>query len=206
MTASTSTQHTTPLADFTAATPFNLPIWRREVAQIVMLQQPLGINQVGSNVVAQWPNNTDPADIAAYQAQVPVHVGGVITAAPHRFSNLSETSQDTNTLQTRLAAVSGKLAAGSWAITFGAEIRMNAVVALTGVEFIMQFSKDSDPLVEQAEDTWGQITYHISSGGFPIAVLDGEQLNVSLLWRRIGASSNPAFIRRARIGMVRVGD
>lgn len=205
MTASTETQHTTPLADFSAAIPFNLPIWRREVAQIVMTEQPFAINQVGSNVVAQWSSNAAPADLAAYDAEVPNHIGGNITAAPQVFASSGEESSDATTPQTKLAAVSPLLAAGRWMIGFGAETRQNAADDTSAVEFTLGFSKGANPVTEQVEDVWGEVSYHLVSGAFTVNVLDGEQLNTTLFYRRIG-TSNPAFIRRARIEMVRIGD
>ena len=139
------------------------------------------------------------ADVTLVDAVVAAHTGSAFSSKHQKAILQAEATNNTTTDETRVSLDSGVLPAGIYTIMWYAEIAVTSLLANTGASVAMVVTKNGNGAVE-AGSSVNDLPYYTSfSGSYQLEVTDGDQWVLALTWKRIGTSSNPAKIRRARI-------
>lgn len=200
MSASSQSQLSYPLADFVASGGVVNPV----VLQQEMVDAGLSV-EVNSVSVSDTLANLFflgmilAADVLLVDAVVAAHTGSAFQPRHQKATSEAASSQDTTTDTEKVSLSTGVLAAGSYVVSWYAEISVTSVVANTGVSAGFVATKNGGADVEAGRSVNDLTVYCSFSGSYQFDVLDGEHFTFTVVFKRLGASSNPAKIRRARI-------
>jgi hypothetical protein len=206
----TQTSRTYALTEFTSSTPetVNVGIFAQELEDDgYVVEKPSSVYRSGTSVVVEWASTVVSQDtFDAVDAAVAAHVGGAYANIPITEISEGESSTDATTYQSKVTLDSGLLPAGQYLLGWYCEIKTQGTVSNTAVQAVLEVAKNGGAPVERGENTWPYPQYNDFSGSFPFTATDGESYEMTLLYKRLGASSNPAYIKRARLYILRVSD
>jgi hypothetical protein len=199
--ASTTTRRDYNLSEFTSSSDPNVGIFTQELQDDTnVVEKPTNVYRSGTTITVEWVGVTvSQGTVDAVDADVAAHVGGGYASPPITEILEAETSDDSGDEQTRLELDSGLLPAGNYLLGWYSEVKLNAVVTNTAVAVRLYVNKNGNGEVERGLCTWPYPQYHDFAGSFPFVAADGDRYELRLAWERLGASSNPAFIQRARL-------
>lgn len=204
----TITQRLYALTEFVASTPadVNAAIFKEELFEDGdVVEKPLTVVRAGSNVQVNWSGTTvTQATLDAVDAAVAAHVGGQFASVPQTAFAEGETSDDSGDEVTRLTLSTGLLTDGTYLFAWYCEIKTDAEVANTAANAKLYVDKNGGGEVERGEKTWQFPAYNQFSGSFPLAVADGDSYDLRLAFDRLGPSSNPVYIQRARLAVTKL--
>lgn len=179
---------TVPLATITTALvslSLTLPI--RDVRQSV----------TGDGIVVEWESAPSAPDIAAVDATVAAFVGTATTSAPFEYNSFGASTTTSGTHQTKLDNTTPALDAGTYQVIWSSSIRMQAVIANTGIEGKIRVTRSDGVFVEQT-DAWDLNVNHAYNGALTFQILAGQTIRTHLTFARLGASGT------AEMGGVRI--
>lgn len=186
-------------AEFTNAPQPNAAIFQAELAELALSIQPFQVSKQGTDMRAVFADIILAADVSLINQAVIDHLGGVTSADPVIVQDQSESTDDSGTPQTKLTLTTGLLEAGTYVASWYAEVKVDAETANSGVRAALLVNG-----TERGETNWDLPAWHNFSGSFPIERNSGQTLNLELQYDRLGPTSNPVTIRRARLGVRRV--
>jgi hypothetical protein len=206
----TTTQRLYALTEFTSSTPANVnaAIFKQELFDDAgVVEKPLTVARTGSNVLVEWSGVTvAQATLDAVDAAVAAHVGGQFQATPQTAFAEAEDSDDTGDEKTRLTLSTGLLTDGTYEVYWYCEVKVDAEVANSAVEARLFVDKNGGGEVERGSQAWPFPQYGVFSGSFPVVVADGDDYDLRIAYERLGPTSNPAFIRRARLAVTKLNN
>jgi len=203
--AVTRTQRTYQFSEFTSATVINVTIfWQELMDDSSVVEKPGSVAKSGTTVVVEWTDVTvSQGTIDAVDADVAAHVGGAYAEPPLKNTDESESYDDSGDEQTKVSLDSGLLPEGQYLFGWYAEIKTDGEVPNTGA--VARLYVDANGGGEEERGfTSCELPQYISFGGsFPKTVDAGEQYSLRLAYEKLGAQSNPAYMRRARLSIVK---
>lgn len=148
-------------------------------------------------VVVEWTQFPSAADITALDAAVAGFAGGATTSSPFEYNSFAVSTSASSTPVTKLNNTTPPLDAGTYQVIWTSSLRMQAVIANTGVEGKMRITRSDGVFVEQ-DDAWNLSNRHAYNGAITFQVLAGQTLTTLLTFSRLGASGT-AEMSGARI-------
>lgn len=204
---STQTSRTYALTDFTSSTPstVNVGIFTQELQDDgYVVEKPSNVYRSGTSVIVEWTTIVSQDTFDAVDNAVAAHVGGIYADIPITEISEGESSSDSTSYVTKATLDSGLLPAGQYLMGWYCEIKTQNTVTNTAIQSALYVSKNGGADIERGENTWPYPQYNDFSGSFPFSATDGERYVMTLVYKRLGAQSNPAVIQRARLYIVRL--
>jgi hypothetical protein len=187
-------------ADFVAMVPAqaNLPLFTATLGALA-LATPVGeVRQLPDGGAAiEWPTVPSTGDIALVDAAVAAFVGGATTSAPFEHNSFGISTSTSATPVEKINQTTPPLDAGTYQVIWTTSLRMQAVVANTGVEGKIRLTRSDGVFVEQ-DDAWNLSNRHAFNGAITFQVAAGQTLTSLLTFSRLGASGT-AEMSGARI-------
>jgi hypothetical protein len=157
----------------------------------------------GDGVVVEWASLPNTAgDFAAVDAEIAAFTGEPVSSAPQVVDSFAVQTSTSSTPVTKVSFTTPPLAGGSYLVTWVSSLRMQAVIANTGVEGKMRVTRSDGVFVEQP-DAWDRANGHAFNGASPIEILAGQTLTALLTFSRLGASGT-AEMSGARVSVFKV--
>lgn len=199
----TTTQRYYSASEFTSSSSINIPVFKQELEDdSSVVEKPYDVTRDGDTIIVHWTSATvSQATIDAVDAAVAAHVGGAYPTLPITSASVAESSMDSQTEETKLTLDANNLKAGAYFFSWYSEIKTNAEVASSAVKAILYYTKNGGAETDQAEKSWQFSAYNPFNGSFPLDVKDDDSYSLRLAYRRLGPSSNPVFIQRARLAI-----
>lgn len=141
----------------------------------------------GSAVVVEWPSLPLAADLALVDALVATFTGGSTTSSPFEYNSFAASTTTSTTHQTKLDNTTPALDAGTYQVLWSSTLRMQAVIANTGIEGKMRVTRSDGVFVEQT-DAWDLANGHAYNGALTFQILAGQTIRTLLTFARLGAS------------------
>lgn len=206
--ASSNTQRFYDKSEFTSAgvsgADFNAEIFQVELANASWSGAVPSVSVQGSTVTVLFLYLPTSGDISTLDGLVSAHVGGTLVG--NFLTEIDETESaglDSTTLTQRLELTSGLLASGNYILSWYIEGRTTSVLANSGVFLELQVDLGGG-YVARAEESSDLSTYTHLAGSLPVSRNAGQILNAQLMYRRLGGTSNPVFVQRARLALMRI--
>lgn len=186
----------------------NLDTFQRSITQSTIAQVLSGLQVNGDVVTVSFPLALSAGDKTTLDGIVAAHTGTPFASAPLPLRAVSIASQTSDLTTDSVAAAVGVgvggLGPGDYLISFLCETATTAVVANTGVRAALQYDPgDGSGFADVYEDSWDKPQFHIVGGSAVVTLKAGDRPAIQLVWRRLGASSNPGIIRRIRMSIAR---
>lgn len=185
---------------------FNAAVLADQIAAATAIGRRLSYTTLtGVTVSLAFPGPVVGAAKTALDAVVAAHQGAPYGSLPQSDAQAGELSNNTGTDATALALPLPPLPQGAYLLTWTCEIAATSNVADTGVRAAIQ-SNISGSFADHYEQNVAAPTvagtfWTVFTGSIVANVPSGASPTVRLRWRRLGASSNPALIRRCRIAV-----
>jgi hypothetical protein len=139
------------------------------------------------------------ADITGLDTVVADHQGSVFSSQTQRANSEAQSSSDLTTDTAKVSLSTGPLPAGYYSATWYAEIACTGIVANTGVSAGFTIQKNGGTVTEIGRSANNLSTYVSFSGSYSAQLVSGDSLVMAINFKRLGSTSNPALIQRARI-------
>jgi hypothetical protein len=204
--ATTQTSRIYALDEFVSASVVNTTIFAQELEDDEnVVQKPSGVSRTATSVTVAWSGVfVTSGTLGAVDNDVVAHQGGSWASLPVTEVSESESSDDSGNEQTKLTLDTGLLPAGQYLLGWYCEIKTASEVTNTAAIAKLYVTKNGGAEVERGENVWPYPQYNDFGGGFPVTVTDGESYTMRLAYERLGASSNPVTIQRARMYCARL--
>jgi hypothetical protein len=191
---------TYPFTDFPNG-KVNTAILAAEIAaSSPAISQPCsGVSVSGTSCTAVFPELLVAADITQLDALVAAHQGADFQSAFQRAMSEAEATNDTTSDVDKVTLATGALPSGYYDVTWYAEVCASSSVANTGASVGFMAAKNGGATTEIGRTANDLTTYISFAGGYSAQLAAGESLTLAIVFKRLGASSNPAKVRRARI-------
>jgi hypothetical protein len=150
-----------------------------------------------NGVIVEWNSFPSTADIAAVDMVVATFAGGSTTSQPFEYNSFGVSTSASSTPVTKLDNTTPLLDAGTYQVLWTTSLRMQAVIANTGVEATIRLTRSDGVFVEQT-DAWDLNVRHAYNGAITFQVLTGQTIRSLLTFNRLGASGT-AELSGARI-------
>lgn len=141
----------------------------------------------GNALIVEWQTLPAPADVAAVTAAVAAFTGGETTSAPFEYNSFGASTTTSGTHQTKLDDTTPALDAGTYQVLWSSSLRMQAVIANTGIEGKMRVTRSDGVFVEQT-DAWDRANAHAYNGALTFQISGGQTIRTHLTFARLGAS------------------
>lgn len=177
-------------ADFTALQgELNLPLL---VAQVMALPLEVPIQDIrglaNGGVIVDWGHlSPSEADRTAVDGIVSAYVGGQTTKQPIEVNSFAVATAPDGTPVSKIDVTTLPLDAGTYQVMWTCVIRMQAVIANTGVEAKIVLTR-SDGVSVQQTTAWDLNVNHAYNGGITFLVNAGQTIQAQLSFMRLGAS------------------
>lgn len=206
MAVTTKTVLTYPLADFVIGNGVNAPVLLQELTDDATITNTAeSVSQSGTNVVCTFDGLLTSAMVTAADAVVANHDGVDLESPDQDENDETEDTDSSDTYQTKVTLTSGPLPAGTYRISWSAELwvttegagnKAQGRVRLMSAQFpslttISEGSKNQD-----APDTW--------ASGASIQVVNGENITLQLQYRSQNGAT--AHCSAARLFLNRTSD
>lgn len=148
-------------------------------------------------VIVEWNAFPSAADITAIDAAVAAFAGGATTSSPFEYNSFGVSTSTSTTPVVKINQTTPALDAGTYQVIWTSSIRMQAVIANTGVEGKIRLTRSDGAFVEQ-DDAWDLANRHAYNGAITFQILAGQTITSLLTFSRLGASGT-AEMSGARI-------
>jgi hypothetical protein len=207
MAGSTTTTREYPFSD-TPNTKVNVSILQAEA----VAAGPYGggaISEVavatqGTDVYLTFDGLLEAADETTLDGVIAAHQGEDFSLLPETEFSETESTDDSGAEQTKLTLSSGPLPEGSYILSWYCEIKTAGEVAGTAAQARLFVDKNGGGEVERGEKSWQYPQYNQFSGSMPFSAKAGDTYDLRIAYERIGGTSNPVSIQRARLGIARL--
>jgi hypothetical protein len=150
-----------------------------------------------NGVIVEWNSFPSTADITAVDAAVAAFVGGATTSQPFEYNSFAVATSTSSTPVTKIDETTPPLAEGTYQVIWISSLRMQAVLANTGVQADITLTR-SDAVSVHQDDAWNLSNRHAFNGALTFQVLAGQTIHSLLTFQRLGASGT-AEMSGARI-------
>lgn len=140
-----------------------------------------------SAAIVEWLTLPLQSDINAVNAAVAAFTGGTTTAAPIEINSFGAATSTSGTPVVKITHTTAPLAAGTYQVIWNSSLRMQAVIANTGIEGRIAISRSDGASVLQS-DAWDLANLHVFNGALTFIILAGQTISVVLSFLRLGAS------------------
>jgi hypothetical protein len=169
----------------------DVPLLRTLIGELTLSAPVVDVRRVetpSAGVVVEWesaPSGTDTSRVDAVVAAFP----GVLTTTSEPFvSNSFAVATSTSaTAVVKVNQTTPPLDAGTYQVSWTSSIRMQAVIANTGVEAKIRLTRSDGAFVEQ-DDAWNLSNRHAYNGSMPFQIAAGQTITALLTFSRLGAS------------------
>jgi hypothetical protein len=148
-------------------------------------------------VIVEWNAFPSAADLTALDAAIAAFVGGETTSQPFEYNSFAVSTTTSSTPVVKLDNTTPPLDAGTYQVLWTTSLRMQAVVANTGVQADVTLTR-SDGVVVHQDDAWNLSNRHAFNGAITFQVTAGQTIRSQLTFQRLGASGT-AELSGARI-------
>jgi hypothetical protein len=156
------------------------------------------MNLSGSAVIVEWLGEPPiTADRAAVANKVASFVGGATTAQPFVYNSFAVAASTSSTPVVKINETTPPLDEGTYQFSWTSSLRMQAVIANTGIQADITFTRSDGVSVHQ-DDAWDRNVKHAYNGSMPFPILAGQTVTSLLTFQRLGASGT-AEMSGARI-------
>lgn len=138
-------------------------------------------------VIVEWNTFPSAADITALDAAVAAFIGGTTTSQPFEYNSFAVSTSASSTPVTKIDQTTPPLDAGTYQVLWTTSLRMQAVIANTGVQADITLSRSDGVSVHQ-DDAWDLTNRHAFNGALTFQVLAGQTIRSQLTFNRLGAS------------------
>lgn len=176
-----------------------IPLLRTALA-VLVLTVPVSdvrLDLSANAAIVEWLSLPSSADVAAVDAAVAAFTGGTTTSAPIEINSFGTVTSTSATPTVKITHTTGALDEGTYQVIWNSSIRMQAVIANTGVEGRISIARSDGATVAQT-DAWDLANNHVFNGAITFQILAGQTIAVTLSFLRLGASGT-AEMSGARI-------
>lgn len=138
-------------------------------------------------VIVEWNTFPSAADITALDAAVAAFIGGTTTSQPFEYNSFAVSTSASSTPVTKIDQTTPPLDAGTYQVLWTTSLRMQAVIANTGVQADITLSRSDGVSVHQ-DDAWDLTNRHAFNGALTFQMLAGQTIRSQLTFNRLGAS------------------
>jgi hypothetical protein len=153
---------------------------------------------MGNGVIVEWlgepPTAQDRLDV---RAKVAAFVGGATTAEPFVYNSFAVATSASTTPVVKINETTTPLDAGTYQVIWTSSLRMQAVIANTGISATLRLTRSDGVFVEQ-DDAWDRAVKHAYNGALTFQIQAGQTITSLLTFQRLGASGT-AELSGARI-------
>lgn len=176
-----------------------LTLFRTAVAQLSLTQPVADVRlDLSENaIIVEWLTLPIQADINAVNAAVAAFTGGTTTSAPIEINSFAVATSTSGTPTVKITHTTQPLDEGTYQVIWNSSIRMQALIANTGVEGRISIARSDGASVAQT-DAWDLANNHVFNGAITFIILAGQTIAVTLSFLRLGASGT-AEMSGARI-------
>jgi len=168
------------------------------IAEVRLTQPP------GDGVVIEWlAPPTSGTDFPLVDAAIAAFAGGATTSAPIIQLSAAVATSTSATPTTKIDFTTPPLDAGTYQVIWNTSLRMQAVIANTGVQGDMTLTRSDGASVHQ-DDAWNLSNRHAFNGAITFSVLAGQTIRALLTFSRLGASGT-AEMSLARVSIDKIG-
>jgi hypothetical protein len=167
----------------------SLPLLQTTLGQLALTVPLVDVRLApfGDSVVVEWSSIPTAPDIAALDAAIHAFVGGATSKAPIEINSFAVATSTSSTPVTKIDVTTPLLDAGTYQVIWCTSLRMQAVVANTGIEGKIRITRSDGVFVEQ-DDAWDLASRHAFNGAITFTVLAGQTIRAFLTFSRLGAS------------------
>lgn len=141
----------------------------------------------GLGVRLEWDVLPSAADITLVDAAIAAFTGGTTTSQPFEYNAFAITSSASSTPVTKLDNTTPPLDAGTYQVLWTTSLRMQAIIANTGIQADITLTRSDGVFVHQ-DDSWDLNVRHAFNGAITFLVLAGQTIRTQLTFNRLGAS------------------
>lgn len=158
----------------------------------------------GDGAVVEWKSlPTSGTDFPLVDAAIAAFAGGSTTSQPFVFLSAAASTTQSATHVPKLDQTTPLLDAGTYQVIWNSTLRMQAVIANTGIEGKIRLTKSDGSFVEQL-DSWALSNGHAFNGAITFLVTAGQTIRAALTFARLGASGT-AEISGVRVSLDKIG-
>ena len=210
-----SNEELLPMADVTYSLATNFPNARVRVPVLLDQVRQSAVGQPvdrivvnGDSVILSFKNAVAGAALTALNAVIAAHAGDDYGAPVQSAVANPQQSNNTTNDEVALALALQPMQAGDYIVSWICEFAPTTNVANTGARVAFQ-SNVSGSFVDHYEDNLGAPSsagtfWRTFTGSLVTTIAAGASPTIRLIWRRLGASSNAALIRKCRIAIAPV--
>jgi hypothetical protein len=188
-----------------------LPVGSVDVEQLEVQLGLLGLSSAVVDVeslpddwtLVEWAQLPSPADLQAVDDYIPSFSAGPTSSAPVVLTSYAASTTTSATPVDKLLFESLPLTAGVYHLVWNSTLRMQSLIANTGIQATVRVQRSDGEFLEQS-DTWDRNFPHAYNGGVKFEVLAGQTISATLRFFRLGASNN-AEISGARFSLDKTG-
>ena len=184
----------------TASGSPNVSIFSNEVAALALSEQPDSVAPDGTSVVLQWNALPTAADLALIDTAVAAHSGDAFSEELQSATEEAEATTTDTAETVRVSLATGKLPAGDYQIVWSCELSVEAVVANTGAQANLYFTKNGGSRVPVGQGINDQAVYDTRGAmAYLEDVKAGDEYLLELGYRKVGVAAQTAKIKSARV-------
>jgi hypothetical protein len=172
--------------------PLSVPVNKTDIA--------LG----GAALIVEWATLPTQEDVDDVAELVPTIVGVATTSAPLSFSSPGVTTAPNATLVTKIDSTSPPLAAGTYAVTYQDQHRLQTAAAGDSAGVRITITVSGFPPFFQ-EDEWPFVLKHANNYAVPIVIGAGQTIQVQSQVYKLGAGAAIAEVSKARFTIDKIG-
>jgi hypothetical protein len=193
-----------PRADFVALVPGPIPLalFRVHLLTFVWSVPIINVDVIDAGLVVQWAALPSTIDDDQLDDAVATFVGGTTTSQPFVYNSFAVATSTSSTPVVKINETTPALDEGTYQVSWTSSIRMQAVIANTGVEAKIRLTRSDGAFVEQ-DDAWALSNRHAYNGSMPFPIAAGQTVTALLTFSRLGASGT-AEMSGARITIDKV--
>lgn len=156
-----------------------------------------------TGAVVEWEGLPSAADVALIDAAVAAFTGGTTTSAPIIQLSAAVATSASATPVTKIDFTTPPLDAGTYQVIWNTSLRMQAVIANTGVQADITLTR-SDLVSVHQDDAWNLTNRHAFNGVITFEVLAGQTIRSLVTFQRLGASGT-AEMSGVRVSIDKIG-
>lgn len=141
----------------------------------------------GGGIIVEWSSLPAEADVSTIDALVASIQGVATTAEPFEYNSFDVSTSESSTPVVKISETTPPLEAGTYQVIWTSSIRMQAVLANTGVEGRILLTRSDNVSVSQ-DDAWDLANRHAYNGCITFQILAGQTIAAVLSFVRLGAS------------------
>lgn len=142
---------------------------------------------LGNGVVVELGGFPTALDVTTLDNAVAAFVGGATTSQPFIFESFAVSTSNSGTPVVKINQTTPPLDEGTYQVSWASSIRMQSVIANTGVQADITLTSSGGGSVHQ-DDAWNLANRHAYNGSQPFEIAAGQTITALLTFNRLGAS------------------